>query len=244
MSLPLSANTIVVASTEQVSCAVGEESVILGLAEQRLLWSESGGRFDLEAAAAAEKRGGAARRRAGRIRRRKRTLRARRARPAGENAGGRAYRGGGFASGISARRSLWRNPGARVGTMRDLRRYLRLTSFERRIVVQSFAGLVLTRVGLRVAGVRRMEESGSGAGPRSQGRRRQEHGFCFGRRCEDACRGGTAPFFQTELSRTCAGAVVAAPAARHCGGIAGWRAQGAGAFRGPCVGGIRGRACG
>jgi len=31
MSLPLSANTIVVASTEQVSCAVGEESVILGL---------------------------------------------------------------------------------------------------------------------------------------------------------------------------------------------------------------------
>jgi hypothetical protein len=31
MRLPLSANTIVVASTEQVSCAVGEESVILGL---------------------------------------------------------------------------------------------------------------------------------------------------------------------------------------------------------------------
>jgi len=31
MILPLSANTIVVASTEQVSCAVGEESVILGL---------------------------------------------------------------------------------------------------------------------------------------------------------------------------------------------------------------------
>ncbi len=31
MSLPLSVNTIVVASTEQVSCAVGEESVILGL---------------------------------------------------------------------------------------------------------------------------------------------------------------------------------------------------------------------
>ena len=31
MSLPLSANTIVVASSEQVSCAVGEESVILGL---------------------------------------------------------------------------------------------------------------------------------------------------------------------------------------------------------------------
>jgi hypothetical protein len=31
MSLPLSANTIVVASREQVSCAVGEESVILGL---------------------------------------------------------------------------------------------------------------------------------------------------------------------------------------------------------------------
>jgi hypothetical protein len=36
--------------------------------------------------------------------------------------------------------------------MRDLRRYLRLTSFERRIVVQSFAGLVLTRAGLRVVG--------------------------------------------------------------------------------------------
>jgi hypothetical protein len=39
-----------------------------------------------------------------------------------------------------------------VRTMRELRRYLRLTSFERRIVVQSFAGLVLTRVGLRVVG--------------------------------------------------------------------------------------------
>ncbi len=36
--------------------------------------------------------------------------------------------------------------------MKDLRRYLRLTSFERRIVVQSVAGLVLTRVGLRVVG--------------------------------------------------------------------------------------------
>ena len=39
-----------------------------------------------------------------------------------------------------------------MGTMRDLRRYLRLTSFERRIVVQSFAGLVLTRAGLGVFG--------------------------------------------------------------------------------------------
>jgi hypothetical protein len=36
--------------------------------------------------------------------------------------------------------------------MRNLQRYLRLTSFERRIVVQSFAGLVLTRAGLRVVG--------------------------------------------------------------------------------------------
>jgi hypothetical protein len=36
--------------------------------------------------------------------------------------------------------------------MRDLRRYLRFTSFERRIVIQSFAGLVLTRAGLRVVG--------------------------------------------------------------------------------------------